>query len=141
VQILQRVNELAIWHSQEELRALLDRVANLVTDARFQWDAEAGEEWAAVAVRDRLVLLLRAPMHAASAYRFAFLLSGDPATGTIRSLLATNDVEVVELEDFETSSLSARAEDLTTFSGRPLPPPHGFDPGQFSANDLYFFSN
>jgi hypothetical protein len=53
----------------------------------------------------------------------------------------TNDVEVVELADFEADSLSARAEDLTTFTGSPLPPSYAFDPGQFSANDLYFFTD
>jgi hypothetical protein len=141
VEILQRVNELAIWHSQEEVWALLDRVANLVTYARFEWDASAGEEWARVVVRNRALLLLRAPMHAASAYRFAFLLAGEPATAVIRALLVTNDVEVVELADFEADSLSARAEDLTTFTGSPLPPSYAFDPGQFSANDLYFFTD
>jgi hypothetical protein len=141
VEILRSVNELAVWRSQEELRALLDRVGNLVTDARFEWDAAAGEEWVKVVLRDRLVSLLRAPTHTAPAYRFAFLLSGDPATAVIRPVLVTNEIEVVELEDFDTSSLSARAEDLTTFTGSPLPPSHAFDPGQFSANDLCFFSN
>jgi hypothetical protein len=141
VEILKRVKELAIWHSQEELRALLDRVAN-VTDARFEWDAAAGEEWAAVEVEDRLAALLRAPTPEATAYRFAFLLSGDPATAVIRDLLLNNGVEVVELEDFDADALSARPEDLTTFTGRRLPPPHEFlDPDQFSANDLYFFTN
>ena len=43
-----------------------------------------GLEWAGVVVRNRPLLLLRAPMHAASAYRFAFLLSGEPATAVIR---------------------------------------------------------
>jgi hypothetical protein len=141
VEILQSVEDLAIWQGQEELRVLLDRAADLVADARYEWDAEAGGEWAYVVVRDRLVLLLRAPMREASAHRFAFLLSDDPATAVIRSLLVGNDVEVVELKDFDTSSLSARAEDLTTFTGSPLPPRDVFDPGQFSANDLCFFSN
>jgi hypothetical protein len=80
-------------------------------------------------------------MHAASAYRFAFLLSGEPATAVIRALLVTNDVEVIELADFDADSLSARAEDLTTFTGNPSPPSYAFDAGQFSANDLYFFTN
>jgi hypothetical protein len=141
VEILKRVDELAIWRSQDELRALLDGVADLVPDARFEWDAAAGEEWAAVSMRGRAVLLLRAPMHEATAHRFAFLLSGDPATAAIRALLVTNDVEVVELEDFDADSLSARGVDLTTFTGSCLPPRHDFDPGKFSANDLYFFSN
>jgi hypothetical protein len=142
VQILRGVTELAMWHSQEELQALLDRMSNLVTDARCEWDAASGEEWAAVVVRDRAVLLLRAPMRGTSAYRFAFLLSGDPATAEIHALLVANDVEVVELEDFDAESLSARPEDLTTFTGTAgLPPSDAFDPGQFSANDLYFFTN
>jgi hypothetical protein len=79
-------------------------------------------------------------MRTASAYRFAFLLSDDPATAVIRSLLVGNDVEVVELQDFDTSSLSVQADNLTTFTGSPLPP-DAFDPGQFSANDLCFFSS
>jgi hypothetical protein len=141
VEILQTVEDLAIWQGQGELRVLLDRLADLVADARYEWDAEAGEEWANVVVRHRLVSLLRAPTRAASAYRFAFLLSGDRATAVIRSLLVTNEVEVVELDDFDTSSLSARAEDLTTFTGSPLPPPDTFDPSQFSATDLCFFSS
>jgi hypothetical protein len=136
VEILREIESAPTW-SATEVRALLSDIAQTLPLARIDWDADASEEWARVMVDDEVECLIRAPTSVGRAHRFAFLRA--QAADKLRPPLSAYQVTVVELADFDEESLSAKSDDLRTFIGR-IPADHVFDPGSFSANDLWFFS-
>ena len=139
MEILRGVQNWPTW-SQEELRPLLDATADALPATTLEWDDEAGEGWVRISEGDELTALIRAPTSATRSQRFAFLRSSQPGAHALRLLLRAHRVEVVDILDFEDTTLSAAVDDLETFIGPSTPPAHVFDPQCFSANDLVFVS-
>lgn len=138
MEILASIESMPTW-SQPDVQGLL-RQMTTVAHGEIEWDPDAGEEWARLIVDNEVDCLIRAPTSAGEAHRFAFLRSPATSAEALRRLLDANDVDVVELIDFEEPCMWAKAERLAAFIGPKLPPAHAFDPQRFSANDLWFVS-
>jgi hypothetical protein len=127
------------WNADEFVDFLCS-VRAALPSSHFDWDLDAGEEWARILNSDEVDGLIRAPTTVAPCHRFAFVRSGSCASALLRPLLEQVRVEVVELDDFELPTLSVRADNLAAFVGPNAPPTHAFDPNRFSASDLWFVS-
>lgn len=126
---LQLAQETGTW-SKGAFHDLLGQLAGVLAGGRVDWDHEAGENWGRILVKDEIAALLW--------LRGKFAFVGLRHADVLSRLLREHSVQSEVVDDWDEPRFRIdRLSPLLQFSGRGQVS-EAFDPGEFSANDLWW---